>query len=127
MPDTKMKILIVDDMSTMRRIMKNALRQLGYNNIEEAEDGQIAFAKLGQWPVDLVVSDWNMPNMDGLELLKAVRADPTLRAMPVLLVTAQAEQKHVLEAIRAGASNYIVKPFTADTLKTKIDKIFAGK
>ncbi len=127
MPDPKMKILIVDDMSTMRRIMKNALRQLGYNNIEEAEDGQVAFAKLGQWPVDLVVTDWNMPNMDGLELLKAVRADPTLRALPVLLVTAQAEQKHVLEAIRAGASNYIVKPFTADTLKTKIDKIFAGK
>ncbi len=127
MPDLKMKILIVDDMSTMRRIMKNALRQLGYQNIEEAEDGQVAFAKLGQWPVDLVVSDWNMPNMDGLELLKAVRADPTLRTIPVLLVTAQAEQKHVLEAIRAGASNYIVKPFTADTLKTKIDKIFAGK
>ncbi len=127
MPDSKMKILIVDDMSTMRRILKNALRQLGYQNIEEAEDGQIAFAKLSQWPVDLVVTDWNMPNMDGLELLKSVRADPTLKSMPVLLVTAQAEQKHVLEAIRAGASNYIVKPFTADTLKTKIDKIFAGK
>lgn len=127
MPDAKMKILIVDDMSTMRRILKNALRQLGYNNIEEAEDGQVAFAKLGQWPVDLVVSDWNMPNMDGLELLKAVRADPTLRSLPVLMVTAQAEQKHVLEAIRAGASNYVVKPFTADTLKVKIDKIFAGK
>lgn len=127
MPDAKMKILIVDDMSTMRRILKNALRQLGYNNIEEAEDGQVAFAKLGQWPVDLVVSDWNMPNMDGLELLKAVRADPTLRSLPVLMVTSQAEQKHVLEAIRAGASNYVVKPFTADTLKVKIDKIFAGK
>lgn len=125
MPDGKMKILIVDDMSTMRRIIKNALRQLGFQNLEEAEDGQAAFNKLKQWPVDLVITDWNMPNMDGLSLLKAVREEPSLRTMPVLMVTAQASQKCVLEAIRAGASNYIVKPFTADTLKKKIDKIFS--
>lgn len=127
MPDTKMKILIVDDMSTMRRIVKNALRQLGYQNIEEAEDGKIAYSKVCEWPFDLVITDWNMPNMDGLDLLKAIREDPKRQSTPVLLVTAQAEQKHVLEAIRAGASNYIVKPFTAETLKTKIDKIFVNK
>jgi len=126
MPDGKMKILIVDDMSTMRRIIKNALRQLGFQNLEEAEDGKVAFNKLKQWPVDLVITDWNMPNMDGLGLLKAVRAEPTLRMLPVLMVTAQASQKCVLEAIQAGATNYIVKPFTADTLKKKIDKIFGN-
>ena len=126
MSDGKMKILIVDDMSTMRRIIKNALRQLGFQNLEEAEDGQAAFSKLKQWPVDLVITDWNMPNMDGLGLLKAVRSEPTLRMLPVLMVTAQASQKCVLEAIQAGATNYIVKPFTADTLKKKIDKIFGN-
>jgi len=124
MPDTKMNIIVVDDMSTMRRIIKNALNQLGYSNIAEAEDGQDAFAKIRQSPVDLVITDWNMPNMDGLGLLKSIREDPNLKEVPVLMVTAQAEQKYVLEAIRAGATNYIVKPFTADTLKTKIDKIF---
>ncbi|MFQ5597160.1 MAG: response regulator [Nitrospiria bacterium] len=122
-----MKILIVDDMSTMRRILKNALRQLGYRNIEEAENGQLAFSKVRETPLDLIITDWNMPTMDGLGLLKAVRDDPNYKAIPVLMVTAQAEQKYVLEAIRAGATNYIVKPFTADTLKTKIDKIFVNK
>ncbi len=126
MPDLKMKILVVDDMSTMRRIIKNALRQLGFLNIEEAEDGQVALQKVKQWPVDLIITDWNMPNMDGLDLLKAIREDPTYKQIPVLMVTAQAEQKSVLEAIRAGATNYIVKPFTADTLKGKIDKIFVN-
>lgn len=127
MPDLKMKILIVDDMSTMRRIIKNALRQLGFVNIEEAENGQDALNKLKQRTVDIIITDWNMPVMDGLDLLKTVREDPNLKEIPVLMVTAQAEQKHVLEAIQAGATNYIVKPFTADTLKGKIDKIFANK
>ncbi|MBN4053205.1 response regulator, partial [bacterium AH-315-L15] len=98
MPDLKMKILVVDDMSTMRRIIKNALRQLGFLNIEEAEDGQVALQKVKQWPVDLIITDWNMPNMDGLDLLKAIREDPTYKQIPVLMVTAQAEQKSVLEA-----------------------------
>ncbi|MFQ5542921.1 MAG: response regulator [Nitrospiria bacterium] len=127
MADVNIKILVVDDMSTMRRIIKNALKQLGFQSLEEAEDGQIAFNKIKQWSFDLVISDWNMPNMDGLALLKAVRAEPSVRTLPVLMVTAQASQSCVLEAIRAGATNYIVKPFTADTLKTKIDKIFGGK
>ncbi len=126
MPDVNMKILVVDDMSTMRRIIKNALRQLGFSNLDEAEDGQMALGKVRQGAYDLVISDWNMPNLDGLGLLKAVRADPTHKGLPVLMVTAQASQKCVLEAIQAGATNYIVKPFTADTLKGKIDKIFAG-
>ncbi|MBN4054177.1 chemotaxis response regulator CheY [Nitrospira defluvii] len=127
MADLKIKILIVDDMSTMRRIIKNALRQLGFTNLEEAEDGQQALNQVKQCPVDLIITDWNMPNMDGLDLLKAIREDPNTKEIPVLMVTAQAEQKHVLEAIQAGATNYIVKPFTADTLKGKIDKIFANK
>ncbi len=124
MPDTNMNILVVDDMSTMRRIIRNALKQLGFLNVEEAEDGQDAFDKVRKKPVDLVITDWNMPNMDGLGLLRSIREDPNLGKTPVLMVTAQAEQKYVLEAIRAGATNYIVKPFTAETLKTKIDKIF---
>ncbi len=124
MPDLKMKILIVDDMSTMRRIIKNALRQLGYTNLDEAEDGLQGLSKVKQGGLDLVVSDWNMPNLDGLGMLKAIREDSTYKELPVLMVTAQASQKAVLEAIRAGASNYIVKPFTADTLKAKIDKMF---
>lgn len=127
MPDVKMKILIVDDMSTMRRIIKNALRQLGFSNLDEAEDGQLGLNKVKQGGFDLVISDWNMPNLDGLGMLKAIREDPALKDTPVLMVTAQASQACVLEAIRAGATNYIVKPFTADTLKGKIEKIFAGK
>lgn len=127
MPDVKMKILIVDDMSTMRRILKNALRQLGFSNLEEAEDGLMGLNKVKQGGYDLVISDWNMPNMDGLSMLKAIREDAACKDTPVLMVTAQASQSSVLEAIRAGATNYIVKPFTADTLKEKIDKIFAGK
>lgn len=124
MADLKMKILIVDDMSTMRRIIKNALKQLGYQNIDEAEDGQVALGSIRERTPDLVISDWNMPNLDGLGLLKEIRSDANLSKLPVLMVTAQAEQKYVLEAIKAGATNYIVKPFTAEILKQKIDKIF---
>ena len=125
MPDQNMKILAVDDFSTMRRIVRNILRQLGYNNISEAEDGVAALESLKQDPVDFVISDWNMPNMTGLELLKAVRADANLKDIPVLLVTAEALKDNVVEAVKAGASGYIVKPFTAETLKEKIDSIFS--
>ncbi|MFI5303789.1 MAG: chemotaxis response regulator CheY [Nitrospiria bacterium] len=122
--DLKIKILIVDDMSTMRRIVKNALKQIGFSNIEEAEDGTTALSKLRAEPFNFVVSDWNMPNMTGLDLLKTIRSDEALKGLPVLMVTAEAKQENIVEAVQAGVSNYIVKPFTAETLKEKIDKIF---
>ncbi len=118
------KVMVVDDFSTMRRILKNILKQLGYENIEEAEDGVQAFNKLQSGGADFIVTDWNMPNMNGLELLKAVRADGSLKEVPVLMVTAEAEKENIIAAVEAGVSNYIVKPFTAETLKEKIDKIF---
>lgn len=124
MANTNMKILVVDDFSTMRRIVRNILKQLGYSNIEEAEDGVMALQKLKSDRFDFVVSDWNMPNMTGLDLLKAVRADAATKDIKFLMVTAEALQEHVLAAVQAGVSNYIVKPFTAETLKEKIDKIF---
>lgn len=124
MPDYKIKILVVDDFSTMRRIVKNILKQLGYENIEEAEDGVQAYNKLKSGNFGFVVADWNMPNMDGLELLKKVRSDPELKGLPFLMVTAEAEKDKVIEAIKAGVSNYIVKPFTAEVLKEKMDRIF---
>jgi len=123
MSDLKMKILVVDDFSTMRRIIKNLLRQLGYENIEEAEDGAQAYSKLKTGGYGFVISDWNMPNMDGLELLKKIRSDPELKDLPVLMVTAEAEKEKVIAAIQAGVSNYIVKPFTGEVLKEKMDKI----
>lgn len=124
MPDYKIKVLVVDDFSTMRRIVKNILRQLGFEDIEEAEDGAQAYAKLKSGGFGFLVSDWNMPNMDGLELLKKVRSDSELKSLPVLMVTAEAEKHKVIEAIKAGVNNYIVKPFTAEVMKEKIDKIF---
>jgi len=124
MPDYKMKMLVVDDFSTMRRIVKNILKQLGYENIDEAEDGVQAYSKLKDGSFGFVISDWNMPNMDGLELLRKVRSDPELKDMPFLMVTAEAEKDKVIEAIKAGVNNYIVKPFTAEVLKEKMDKIF---
>ena len=123
--DFKMKVLIVDDMSTMRRIVRNSLKQLGFENMEEAEDGKGALAKLREGGFGLIVSDWNMPTMSGLELLKAIRQDDSLKAIPVLMVTAEAKKENILEAVQAGVNNYVVKPFTAATLKEKIDKIFA--
>jgi len=124
MPDLKMKILVVDDFSTMRRIVKNVLKQLGYENIEEAEDGAAALAKLKTGGYGFMVSDWNMPNMDGLQLLKEVRKDPQLSPLPILMVTAEAEKEKVITAIQAGVNNYIVKPFTAEVFKEKMDKVF---
>lgn len=125
--DTKMKILVVDDFSTMRRIVKNILRQLGCENIVEAEDGESAVSKLEAERIDFVISDWNMPKMSGLDLLKWVRSHDEFKDLPFLMVTAEAQKENVLEAVKAKVSNYIVKPFTAETLSEKIDKIFADR
>ena len=122
--DPGMKILIVDDMATMRRIVKNILKQLGFANMEEAENGQEALQKLRADTYGFVVSDWNMPVMTGIDLLRAIRADDKLKTIPVLMVTAEAQQANLVEAIQAGVSNYIVKPFTAETMQEKIGKIF---
>jgi len=121
--DKSMKILVVDDFATMRKVVKNLLKQAGYENIVEAEDGVAALRILKSQKVDLIISDWNMPNMSGLELLKAVRADSELSKMPFLMVTAEALQENVIAAVKAGVSNYIVKPFTAEVLNEKITKI----
>ncbi len=122
--DTKMRLLVVDDFSTMRRIIKNILRQLGFNNIEEADDGTSAWEIINKGGIDFVISDWNMPQMTGIELLRKVRASEEFADMPFLMVTAEAQQENIIEAVQAKVSNYIVKPFTAETLKQKIDKIF---
>lgn len=124
MPDQNMKILVVDDFATMRRILKNILKQLGYHNIEEADDGSVALAKLQKEKYDFVITDWNMPNVNGLELLKAIRSSDELKHMPVLMVTAEALKENIVQAVKEGVNNYIVKPFTPETLKEKIDKIF---
>ena len=125
--DTKMKVLVVDDFATMRRIVKNVLRQLGFENITEADDGETAVRKLESERIDFIVSDWNMPKMSGLELLKWVRAHDEFKDLPFLMVAAEAQKENVLEAVKAKVSNYIVKPFTADTLAEKIEKIFVDK
>jgi two-component system chemotaxis response regulator CheY len=122
--DPHMKILVVDDMSTMRRIVKNILKQLGFVNLDEAENGQEALAKLRADTFDFVVSDWNMPGMTGIELLRVIRADEKLKHIPVLMVTAEAQKENLIEAIQAGVNNYVVKPFTAETMQEKITKIF---
>lgn len=119
-----MKILIVDDFSTMRRIIKGLLGELGYTNIEEADDGNTALPLLKAGNFDFLVTDWNMPGMTGLDLLKNVRADARLGKLPVLMVTAEAKREQIVEAAQAGVNGYIVKPFTANTLKEKMDKIF---
>jgi two-component system, chemotaxis family, chemotaxis protein CheY len=124
MPDKNMRFLVVDDFSTMRRIVRNLLKELGFSNVEEAEDGQVALHKLRNGQFEFVVSDWNMPNMTGIELLKTVRADPQLKHLPFLMVTAEAKKENIIEAATAGASGYIVKPFTAATLDEKLGKIF---
>jgi two-component system chemotaxis response regulator CheY len=118
-----MKILVVDDFSTMRRIVRNLLKELGFTNIDEAEDGVAALAKLKGAKFDFVVSDWNMPNMTGIELLRAIRADDSLKHLPLLMITAEAKKENIIEAAQAGANGYIVKPFTAATLDEKLNKI----
>jgi len=118
-----LRFLVVDDFSTMRRIVKNLLNELGYPNVAEADDGQSALPMLKSGGFDFLVTDWNMPGMPGLDLLKAVRADPALAKMPVLMLTAEAKREQIIEAAQAGVNGYVIKPFTAITLKEKIDKI----
>ncbi len=126
--DFKVKVLVVDDFPTMRRIVKNLLKQLGFENIDEAEDGVAALSKLKGGGFGLVISDWNMPNMEGIDLLRAVRSEPPpLKDVPFLMVTAEAEKEKVIEAIKAGVDNYVVKPFTAEVLKEKLEKIAERK
>ncbi len=127
MADHKMSILVVDDFSTMRRIVKNILRQLGYDNIIEADDGTTALEVLKREKIDFIISDWNMPQMTGLELLKAVRTSEEWKDLPFLMVTAEGQKEHVIEAVKHRVSNYVVKPFTPETLTEKINKIFEGK
>ncbi|MFB0979533.1 MAG: chemotaxis response regulator CheY [Alteromonadaceae bacterium] len=122
--DKNMKVLVVDDFSTMRRIVKNLLRDLGFTNISEADDGSTALPMLKEGSFDFVVTDWNMPGMQGIDLLKAIRADANLSHIPVLLITAEAKKEQIVMAAQAGVNGYIVKPFTAATLNAKLDKIF---
>ncbi|MEX0830030.1 MAG: chemotaxis response regulator CheY [Nitrospirales bacterium] len=124
--DTSLKVLVVDDMSTMRRIVKNVLKQIGFTDLTEAENGQDALTKLKGGGFGLVVSDWNMPVMQGIELLRAVRADPELKTLPFLMVTAEAQKENIIEAVQAGVSNYVVKPFTAEALQGKLEKMFSN-
>ncbi len=121
------RFLVVDDFSTMRRIIKNFLNDLGYNHVQEADDGMTALPILKSGTIDFLITDWNMPGMQGLDLLKAVRADPKISKMPVLLLTAEAKREQIIEAAQAGVNGYVIKPFTAQTLKDKLDKILAGK
>ena len=124
MANPNTKFLVVDDFSTMRRIVRNLLKELGYSNVEEAEDGAMALSRLRNEHFDFVVSDWNMPVMDGLTLLQNIRADASLSKLPVLMVTAEAKKENIIAAAQAGASGYVVKPFTAATLEEKLNKIF---
>ena len=124
MSDPKLKFLVVDDFSTMRRIVRNLLKELGYTNVDEAEDGAIALQKLNSGSFDFVVTDWNMPNMDGLTLLQTIRRTPQLKHLPVLMITAEAKKENIIAAAQAGESGYVVKPFTAVTLAEKLQKIF---
>jgi len=124
MADPNMKFLVVDDFSTMRRIVRNLLKELGFNNVDEAEDGVDALARLRGGGFQFVVSDWNMPNMTGIDLLINIRADAALKNLPVLMVTAEAKKENIIAAAQAGASGYIVKPFTSSTLDEKLSKIF---
>jgi two-component system chemotaxis response regulator CheY len=123
MSQENLKFLVVDDFSTMRRIVRNLLKELGFTNVDEAEDGVVALAKLKTGGFDFVISDWNMPNMTGIELLRAIRGDATLASLPVLMITAEAKKENIIEAAQAKASGYIVKPFTAAVLDEKLNKI----
>jgi two-component system chemotaxis response regulator CheY len=121
--DKNIKILVVDDFATMRKVIRNILKQVQFENVVEAEDGAVALNILKSQKIDFVISDWNMPNMTGYDLLKAVRADPEIGKTPFLMITAESLQENVVAAVKAGVSNYIVKPFTAETLNEKITKI----
>ena len=122
--NTNMKVLVVDDFATMRRIVKNILKQLGYDDITEAEDGESALSKLKTGNYELLVTDWNMPNMSGIDLLREIRSDAKLKELPVLMVTAESQKENIMEAAKAGVNNYIVKPFTPEIFNAKLAKIF---
>ena len=124
MANKDMRFLVVDDFPTMRRIVRSLLKELGFTNVEEAEDGQDALNKLRGGSFEFVVSDWNMPNLDGVEMLKVIREDGDLKDLPVLMVTAEAKKENIIAAAKAGANGYIVKPFTSATLEEKLNKIF---
>ena len=124
MMDSKLKILVVDDFSTMRRIIRNLLKELGFTHVDEAEDGVVALQRLQAEEFEFVMADWGMPNMDGLQLLQTIRSTPALSHLPVLMITAEAKKENIIVAAQAGASGYIVKPFTAATLEEKMQKIF---
>ena len=124
--DLNMKVMIVDDFATMRRILRNILKQIGFKNIIEADDGKHALKELKKEKVDLIMCDWNMPEMPGIELLKTVRSDDELKEIPFVMVTAEAQKDNILEAVKSGVSNYVVKPFTAETITEKLTKIFDG-
>lgn len=122
--DLAMKILVVDDFATMRRIVRNILKQIGFTNIVEADDGSTALDILKSDKIDLILCDWNMPKVSGMDLLKQIRADNAMKDIPFLMVTAEAQKENIVEAVQAGCNNYIVKPFTADTISEKLKKIF---
>ena len=124
--NTKLRILVVDDFATMRRIIRNLLQDLGFSTIAEADDGNTAWPMLQNGSYDLLITDWNMPGMPGLDLLKAVRADARLAKLPVLMLTAEAKREQIVEAAQAGVNGYVIKPFTAETLKAKLEKILAA-
>ena len=125
--DMNMKVLVVDDFATMRKIVRNILKQIGFSNIVEADDGANALEIIKSEKVDFVVTDWNMPNMTGLELLQNIRATDNAKDLPVLMVTAEGLANNVVDAVKAGVDNYVVKPFTAETVQTKIEQIFAKR
>ena len=124
--DLNMKVLVVDDFATMRRIVKNVLRQIGFKNIAEADDGKSALTELRKEKYDLVMCDWNMPEMPGIELLNMIRTDDELKDIKFVMVTAEAKKENIVEAVKAGVNNYVVKPFTADTVAEKLKKVFGG-
>ena len=127
LPDRNIKILVVDDAPMIRRILKNILKEMGFTNIEEAEDGQVALQKLRSQKFDFVITDWNMPNLTGIELVQEIRKDPALKHLPILMVTAEAKKENVILALKTGVNNYISKPFTPDKIKQKIEAIFTPK
>ena len=124
--DLNMKVLIVDDFATMRRILRNILKQIGFTNITEADDGSTALKELKKEKYDLILSDWNMPEMPGIDLLNAIRADDELKGIPFVMITAEAQKDNIVGAVKAGVSSYIVKPFTAETISDKLKKVFGG-
>ncbi len=127
LPDRNIKILVVDDAPMIRRILKNLLKEMGFTNVEEAEDGMVALQKLRSQKFDFVITDWNMPNLTGIELVQEIRKDPNLKHLPIMMVTAEAKKENIILALKSGVNNYIVKPFTPENVKAKIEAIFSAK